>query len=648
MLSFFRRVSKSKIGTWVMAAILIAILAGFAVADISNFGSGNVGFGGMSSSTLAEAGDQDVTEREMSEQMQRRLQQVRAENPNADYATIAGDFDALLNSILDERSLIAFGDKYGFRLSKPLIDAEIAQLPQAKGLNGQVSDQSYQAFLAQQRLTDAQVRQIIAGGMLQRLLIAPVAANARVSVGMATPYASMLLEAREGEAAAVPIDQFKAGLKPTDAQLQQFYTANRKRYMIPEQRVLRFATIGPDQVANVNASPQEIADYYNKNQATYGAKETRNLSQVVVPDQATANAIAARAKAGGTLAAAAAPAGSNAAVTSLTDETRQAYSSVAGDKVAAAVFSAPSGALVGPLQSDFGWVVVKVDSVKSQGGKTLAQATPEIAAKLNADKRKGAIEDLVNTVQDAVDEGSNFSEAAAKAKLPVTSTPLIVANGTSRADPNFKLAPNMSAAVKTGFDIAANDPPEVVSLGGDQGYVMVSPQQVVAAAPAPLANIREQVASDWINDQAQKRARAAADAIAAKAAQGVSLADAVKQTGVALPPVLPLAARRIQIAQAQGQVPPPLKLLFTLEQGKARVAPVPQAKAFFVVKVNKIVPGNATLQPALIARMQGELQQAVADDYAREFLAAVRANMKAKRNESAIATLKARLVSGGG
>jgi peptidyl-prolyl cis-trans isomerase D len=648
MLSFFRRVSKSKIGTWVMAAILIAILAGFAVADISNFGSGNVGFGGMSSSTLAEAGDQDVTEREMSEQMQRRLQQVRAENPNADYATIAGDFDALLNSILDERSLIAFGDKYGFRLSKPLIDAEIAQLPQAKGLNGQVSDQSYQAFLAQQRLTDAQVRQIIAGGMLQRLLIAPVAANARVSVGMATPYASMLLEAREGEAAAVPIDQFKAGLKPTDAQLQQFYTANRKRYMIPEQRVLRFATIGPDQVASVSASPQEIADYYNKNQATYGAKETRNLSQVVVPDQATANAIAARAKAGGTLAAAAAPAGSNAAVTSLTDETRQAYSSVAGDKVAAAVFSAPSGALVGPLQSDFGWVVVKVDSVKSQGGKTLAQATPEIAAKLNADKRKGAIEDLVNTVQDAVDEGSNFSEAAAKAKLPVTSTPLIVANGTSRADPNFKLAPNMSAAVKTGFEIAANDPPEVVSLGGDQGYVMVSPQQVVAAAPAPLANIREQVASDWINDQAQKRARAAADAIAAKAAQGVSLADAVKQTGVALPPVLPLAARRIQIAQAQGQVPPPLKLLFTLEQGKARVAPVPQAKAFFVVKVNKIVPGNATLQPALIARMQGELQQAVADDYAREFLAAVRTNMKAKRNESAIATLKARLVSGGG
>jgi peptidyl-prolyl cis-trans isomerase D len=600
----------------------------------------------MSSSTLARAGDQEVTEREMTEQMQRRLQDVRAENPNADYATIAGDFDQMLDALINERSLIAFADKYGFHLSKALIDAEIAQLPQAKSLNGQVTTESYQAFLARQHLTDAQVRGIIAGGMLQRLLIAPVAGDARVSVGMATPYASMLLETREGEAAPVPIDQFKAGLKPTDAQLQQFYAANRTRYMIPEQRVLRFATIGPEQVANVTASPKEIADYYNANQATYGAKDTRSLTQVVVPDQATANAIAAKAKGGATLAAAAAPAGGNAAVTTLADQTRQAYSSVAGDKAAAAVFSAASGALVGPLQSDFGWVVVKVDSVKSQGGKSLAQATPEIAAKLNADKRKSAIEDLVDTVQTAIDDGSNFTEAAAKAKLAVTSTPLITASGTSRTDPNFKLPPNFASALKTGFDIAPNDPPEVVSLGTDQGYVVVSPAQVVAAAPAPFGNIRDQVASDWVNDQALSRARSVAELIASKAAQGLSLADAVKSAGVSLPPVMPLAARRIQIAQAQGQVPPPLKLLFTLTQGKSRVVPVPQAKSFFVVKVNKVTPGNASFQPALIARMQTEMQQSTADDYAREFLAAVRADVKAKRNEAAIGALKARLVSG--
>jgi peptidyl-prolyl cis-trans isomerase D len=648
MLSFFRRVSKSKVGTWIMAGVLVAILAGFAAADISNFGSGNIGgFGSMGSSTLARAGDQEISEREMSEQMQRHLQQVRQQNPNADYATIVGDFDPLLSSMLDERSLIAFGDKYGFQLSKRLIDAEIAQIPQAKGLNGQFSEQAYQQFLATQRLTDAQVRQIIAGGLLQRLMLTPVAANARISAGMARPYADMLLESREGEAIAIPLDRFKAGLKPTDAQLQQFYTANRNRYMIPEQRVLRIAMIGPEQVVNVSASPQEVAAYYNSNQATYGSKETRSLTQVVVPDQATANAIAARVKGGQGLAAAAAPAGSNAAVTSLKDQSRQAYSSVAGDKAAAAVFSAPSGAIVGPLQSDFGWVVVKVDSVKTEGGKSLAAATPEITAKLNADKRKNAIEDIVDKLQNAVDEGNNFVEAAAAAKLTVTNTPLIFANGTSKAVPNFKLPANLAPAAKTGFEIAANDPPEIVALGGDQGYAMVSPGQVVQAAPAPLASIRDQVATDWLNDQAFQRARAAATAIAAKATQGASLADAVKQSGVALPPVRPIAARRIQLANAQGQVPAPLRLLFTLTQGKSRMAPEP-GRGFYVVKVTKIVPGNATVQPTLIGQMQNELQQSVAEDYAREFVAAVRANVKAKRNEAAIQAMKSRLGSSGG
>src|SRR3954452_23592446 len=99
MLTFFRRVSKSKIGTGIIAAIGIAILAGFAAADLSNFGSGQIGFG-MSSGTLAKVGDQQVSERDMSDAMQRRLQQARQQRPDADYASIMGEFNAVLNALI--------------------------------------------------------------------------------------------------------------------------------------------------------------------------------------------------------------------------------------------------------------------------------------------------------------------------------------------------------------------------------------------------------------------------------------------------------------------------------------------------------------------------------------------------------------------
>src|SRR4051794_7849159 len=459
MITNFRRFSKSKFGTGIVASFFILILAGFAIGDISNFGSGNIGFG-MGSSMLARVGDQQVVETEMSDAMQKRLQEVRRQRPDADYATIAGDFDTLLDSLIDQRALLAFADKYGIHLSKRLIDGEIAQIPATKGLNGKFSDQAYRQFLAQQRLTDAEVRTLISGSLLQRVILTPVATNARVSVGMAMPYASMLLESREGEAAAVPVESFRAGLKPTDADLQNYYAANRGRYVIPEQRTVRVGRIGPDLVAGVAPSDKEIADYYNANQATYGARETRSVSQALVPDQATANAIAAKAKAGTALSAAA---GANAAVSSLKDQSRQAYAAVAGDKAAAAVFAAGSGAIVGPLQSDFGWAVVKIDGVTKVGGKSLAEARSEIAAKLTTDKRKQAIEDVVDKVQNSVDEGNNFTEAATANKIPVTTTPLITAAGTARGDPAYKLPAELAPALKTGFDIAPNDPPEIVT-----------------------------------------------------------------------------------------------------------------------------------------------------------------------------------------
>jgi len=647
MLTFFRRVSKSKVGTWIMALVVVAIMGGFALADISNFGSGTLGFG-MSSGTLATTGGQEVTERDMSDAMQRRLQQARQQDPNADYPSIMSDFGPILEDIINERSLLAFSDKYGFPISKRLIDAEIAQIPGAKGLNGQVTDQSYRAFLAQQRLSDAQLRQVLAGALAQRYLLTPVAAAARVPLGVATPYTSMLLEQRDGEAAVIPIDAFKAGLQPTDAQLQQYYTANRQRYMIPEQRTLRIARIGPEQVTGVAASDQEIMAYYNANQATYAPSDTRSLSQVVVPDQATANAIAQRAKAGATLAASAAPAGANAAVTTLADQTRAAYSGVAGNQAAMAVFGAANGAVVGPIHSDFGWVVVKVDGVKAGGGKTLAQAKTEIAAKLNEDKRKAAIEELVDKVQNALDGGANFTEAVGAAKLPVTTTPLIIANGTSRSDASFKMPPELAPALQSGFQMAQNDEPDVISLPNNAGYAVVSPGEIVAAAPAPLASIRARVAGDWINDQATQRARNAATQIATKAQAGSSVADALQGVGATIPAARPINARRIQIAMAQGPVSPALRMLFSLRTGQSRMGAVPGGGGFFVVKVNKITPGNAITAPQLIAQVQGELGRAVSQDYAEEFLNAVKRQLKVKRNNNAIEAFRTRLTTSGG
>ena len=642
MLASFRRLSKSTVGTIIMTVFLLLILASFAAGDIANVRSG-IGFG-MSSSTLAEVGSEDVTDREMSDALERRLANVRQQQPNAEYAALAPDFEPLLASLIDQEALFAFANKYDFNLSKKLVDAQIANIPGAKGLNGQFSDAAYQAWLQQQRMTDQQVRQLIGAGLLQQMLLTPPIANARVPVGMATPYASMLLEARQGEVAVIPTASFRTGMTPTDADLQRFYTSNRARYMIPEQRMLKFARITPDQVQVPAPTELEITDYYKAHPELYGSQESRTLSQAVVPDQKTAAALAARARAGGAFAAAAAPAGLSPQDVALGEQKRDQFSSLAGPKVAAAVFGAKAGEVVGPVQSDLGWHVVKVESIKAGGGKTLDQARGEIVAKLTADKRKEGLEDLVAKIQDALDDGNNFDQAAAMAKLIVTRTPLLVADGSSRQDPAFRFPGELAPVLKSGFEMEQNDQPVIDSIGQEGGYAMVAPVQIISAAPAPLAQIKDRVAKEWIDNQAMARARAVAAAIVAKADKGMPLAQAVAQAGVLLPAPRPVSARRLDLTMSQQPVPEPVRMMFNLMPGKSRMVADPRVEALAVVQLKTIIPGNAGAQPTLVAKVQSDFQQAVADEYARQFLVAVKAKLGVKRNESAIAAERKRII----
>ena len=632
MTAFFRRVSKSTVGTVLMILFVVAIAASFALADVQSYISGGLGQAG----TLAKVGGEAVTERELGTAMQRRLAEVRQQNPNADYPSLANDFGQILESLVQDRALQVFARDTDLHLSKRLVDAEILRIPRTRGLDGKYSEAAYQAFLQQERLTDAELRSLLGGALTTRLLLAPAAANARIPVGVATPYASMLLEQREAEVAIVPAQLFAAGVpQPSDADLQAFYKQSGARYMVPEQRVLSIAQIGPGQVGNVAASEQEIAAYYRANQAEYGGKSARVLSQAIVQSESQGRALAQSARSGGSPG------------TSLGAKTREELAAIAGEAVAAAAFGARQGEVIGPIRSDLGWHVIKVDEIRNQPGRPLSAVSGEIAAKLTADKRKEALEALVDKVQTAIDDGGSFAEAVRAANLSATRTPAITAGGVSRAQPDFKLPDQLAPALAAGFDLGEGEEPVIESLPGDAGYALVGVDDIIAAAPAPLASIRDQVAADWKAKQARDRARAAASAIAAKVARGTPMAQAVAAAGARIPPPQTLSKRRIELSSAGGNVPPALGMMFSLAQGRSRMVADPQGLGFVIVKVTKIVPGNANLQPALISRTQTEFQQTAGTEYAEQMARAIQADVGVKRDDAAIAAAKRRIIGGG-
>jgi hypothetical protein len=90
----------------------------------------------------------------------------------------------------------------------------------------------------------------------------------------------------------------------------------------------------------------------------------------------------------------------------------------------------------------------------------------------------------------------------------------------------------------------------------------------------------------------------------------MALDAALKSAGVPLPPAKSISALRLQLAQAQEKVPPPLALLFSMAPGKAKLLAAEDKQGWYIVKLGKITPGNAATRPDLIQATQQQMGQA--------------------------------------
>jgi peptidyl-prolyl cis-trans isomerase D len=128
------------------------------------------------------------------------------------------------------------------------------------------------------------------------------------------------------------------------------------------------------------------------------------------------------------------------------------------------------------------------------------------------------------------------------------------------------------------------------------------------------------------------------------------LEQAIREAGIALPPPRPAQARQIDLARvAQGQqVPRPLALLFAMRQGDTKLIPAEQGAGWFVVSLQRVVPGDARSIPTLIESTRNEFTRVLGDEYAQQFSNAVTRELGVKRDEAAIARLRTQLGNSGG
>ena len=637
MITAIRNLFSSTLGKVIALAFIGLIGVLFALSDVGNTGFG----GGMGDTAVADVGDEQVSIGELRQSINQAYDRARQQQPGLTReAFVAEAFDPILDDVIQGAAFRQFARQLGFGVSERQIDGQIADA--FAGVSGSFDETRYKAYLRDTGTSEIQLRRNFETLLLMQQLAQPAGTTPRTGNGMALPYAALLVEERRGQATFIPASRFAPAADPGDAVLQKHLKDNRSLFSIPERRILQYAVFDRSVAPVAAVTDKEVADIYKANAARFAASETRRFMQVIAQDQAAANAIAAKVRAGTPLAAAAQAAGLTAAPSG--DVTQTAYSGLTNAAAAKAAFAAKRGDILGPTQTGLGWTIAQVETITATPAKTLADATPEIRAQLQKSKAEEAIISFYNGVQDAVNEGVSIDEITTDRKLTLVETPALLPSGRAPAQPAFALAADLAPMISQAFQGSDAGETHLATLVENEKFAVYAIKSVVPAAPPPFAQIRADLLADWKLAQGQKVARDKARAIV-KAVEGKqSFADAVRAAGPNIGNVQTIGGLRAELGAGGQRVPPELALLFSMAQGSVKTLEIPGNRGWMVIALGKVErPNPKDIQPERVAAIAGPLGPAFGNELVAQMMQDARKRVGVKLNQKLIDQLRKEL-----
>ncbi len=604
---------KSRGGTsmmvWVLMAMLVAGLGGFGV---TNFG--------RSVTAIGSVGGQEINVNEYARALRAQINQLSrqfGQQMTLKEAQIFGVDQQALQSLIANAALDNENQRLGLSVGDANVAQKVAAVKSFQDLTGKFSRDTYGQVLQQNNITIKEFESGVRSDTARTLL------QAAVVGGFTAPDAlTDTIYAYSGETRSFSVLHLtEAGLPrplptPSDADLKPFYGANIATFTRPEaKRITYAALLNADVAPTLPVDEAEVKKAYDANLAEYVVPEKRLVERLVFPSDAEAAAAKAKFDAGATFESLVKDRGLALTDIDLGDVTLEQLGAAG-----AAVFALKDPGVIGPLASDLGPALYRMNGILARQETTLAQAHDKIAADLQKTAAAKAIADKVQAVDDLLAGGATLEELAKDQSMKLAT--IDYAKGADDNDPVTSDPAFATAADK----LASGDFPEILTLA-DGGIAAMRLDSIVPPTPVPLDKVHDKLAAAWkaftLAAALKAQGEAAQTAITAGASIGSQgVVDVV---------------RAVSRDTKPDAIPPEaIKAAFEMQPGELRLVALPDYVA--LVQLDSITPADTTSDAAIAARDKLALQarQSIAQDAYGLFTTAMTAQGGLKIDQTAI------------
>jgi len=412
---------------------------------------------------------------------------------------------SILDSMVRERLIDLHVVDDGYQIS----DAQLARTIQGIQdfqIDGVFDLETAERVLLQNGLTITQFRNAQRRNMRTNQLQRAVGGTALVTPADYRRFLNLIAEQRLASLATFDLEAVMAEIEVSDEMVVAFYDNNDTMFLTEESADVEFIEVRRDVVAqSIEVTEETLLEYYEDSQDRYLQDEQRQSRHILILSgddeaaaEAEANDLLARIRAGESFEDLAAEHSDDSLTAPNGGDLGVLTRSQMSSELGGAVFSLIEGDVDGPIKSDFGFHLVRLDVILAQGPLPLDQVRGELLSELRDREAEDAYRNLERQVSDVLFDAQDMQAISAATGLEVQTASGFTRSGGEPIGAN-------QAAIDAIFDtrvLLDGEISEIIELDANRSAVFRVTQRSEASR-RPMDEVRDEIATTIQAQEAQ-------------------------------------------------------------------------------------------------------------------------------------------------